>query len=146
MSDFNRCDFFGHVVRDAEMKVNANGVKIVEFCVANNLSKKNAEGSWENEVSFFNLAIFGDWAQKMLPYLKKGQKVIIEGRLRQLRYEVNEEKKNRLSVSVNKIQLINSAKSDENNTSSAQTEETEFYPENAMIMDSELSASGEEIY
>ncbi len=146
MSDFNSCNFFGHIVRDAEMKTKQNGIKVSEFTVANNLSKKNVDGTFDNEASFFNLAIFGEYAEKMLPYLKKGQKVIIEGRLRQTRWEENGEKKSRLSVSVKKIQLINSTKQGENNSSADKEEETEFYPENAMIMDSGNTEIGEEIY
>ncbi len=145
MSDFNSLSFFGHVVRDAEMKVLSKGTKVTEFAVANNLSVKKEDGTYVDEASFFSLAIFDSYAEKMLPYLKKGQKVIIEGRLRQSKWEENGAKKSRLTVSVKKIQLIGGTKL-ENNSETDKETDSEFYPENAVIMDSGNSEIEEEIY
>lgn len=142
MSDFNYVSFFGHIVRDAEMKVMSNGVKITEFTVANNTSVKKGDISFEDKPSFIPLAIYGDYAQKMLPYLKKAQKVIVEGRIRQDKWEKEGKKMAKLSISVKRLQLISGSKtSPEELKNSEENEkvETEFYPENDLIMDQESS-------
>lgn len=149
MSDFNYVSFFGRIVRDAEMKVMSNGVKITEFAVANNTSVKKDDDSFEDKVSFISLALYGGYGEKMLPYLKKGQKVIVEGRIRQDKWEKDGKKMEKLSISVKRLQLISGSKpsSEElRNSEENEKDATEFYPENNIILDNSESFEGEDIF
>ena len=86
MSDLNNLSLMGRVVRDAEMKVTASGVKVTVFSVATNRTRKDESGNYTDEGHFFPLAVYGNYAEKMLPRLKKGQRVVIEGFVRQDRW------------------------------------------------------------
>lgn len=107
MSDLNDVKLYGRVVKDAELSSSeTTGTKILKFSVATNKSKKKADGTWEDVVYFFPLTIFGNYAEKMHKYLVKGQKVIVEGFLRQDKWEKEGVKKSAISIGVNNIHLI----------------------------------------
>ena len=107
MSDLNILGLQGRLVRDATMKESANGIKICEFSIAANYSYRNESGEFEERADFFPLAIFGTYAEKMLPHLKKGQRVIIEGGIHQNRWTTAEGKNRSATViQVKRLHLI----------------------------------------
>lgn len=112
MSELNNLVLQGRVVRDATMKENASGTKICEFSIAHNYSFKTELGEFVERADFFPLAIFGTFAEKMLPHLKKGQRVIIEAGIHQNRW-TSAEGKNRSTtvIQVRKLHLIFDKKS-----------------------------------
>ncbi|GAB4228774.1 MAG: single-stranded DNA-binding protein [Chlamydiales bacterium] len=64
----------GHLGRDPEERVNAQGLKVTNFTVATN--RKRGE---KLETYWWRVVIFGDRFDKMLAYLKKGSPVIVQG-------------------------------------------------------------------
>ena len=46
MSDLNDLKLYGRVVRDAEMKVTAKGLKVTVFSIATNMSHKDESGNY----------------------------------------------------------------------------------------------------
>ena len=115
MSDLNNLAVQGRVVRDATMKETANGTKICEFSIASNYSLRTESGEFVELADFFPLAIFGTYAEKMLPHLKKGQRVIIEGGVRQNRWTTAEGKNRSTTViAVRKLHLIFDKKTSDN--------------------------------
>lgn len=114
--ELNNVTVFGRVVRDAELKVDKNNLKRLIFSIANNRKRKNSFGEYENTAYFFPITIFGDYAEKMQAYLVKGQKVIVEGFLRQDKWEKEGKKFDRISIGVNKLHLVFDSKSKNENT------------------------------
>lgn len=107
MSDLNNLSLMGRVVRDAEMKVTASGVKVTVFSVATNRTRKDESGNYTDEGHFFPLAVYGNYAKKMLPRLKKGQRVVIEGFVRQDRWVTGDgQKRSAMGIGVRQIHLI----------------------------------------
>lgn len=128
MSDLNDVKIFGRVVRDAMMKETSTGTKICEFSIANNQTYKDEKGEYAQIAHFFPLTIYGTYAEKMLPHLKKGQRVIIEGWLKQNRW-VNSDGKSRstTAIGVRKIHIIwDSKKNGAENTFGEEQESLEF--------------------
>lgn len=117
MSDLNSVQLFARVVRDGEIRTTAEGTKILSFSIAVNRSKKDGNGNYVDNGNFFPLALFGDYAVKMQPYLKKGQKIIIEGFLFQNRW-TNKDGKTRSTteIGVSKLHLIFDSKKSEEGT------------------------------
>lgn len=114
MSELNKVQLFGRVVKDAELKKAGNNVSVAQFSVANNHSYKNKEnGEWVNEVDFFPIAIYGAYAEKKVEDLKKGQKIIVEGSLRQNKWEKDGVKHNDTVIRVSSIQIIYDSKKSE---------------------------------
>lgn len=108
--ELNDVKLFGRVVRDAELKVLADGMKIATFSIATNRSYKDEKDEVVQVGNFFPLSVYNQYAEKILPYLTKGRKVIIDGYLKQDRWEKDGVKKSATAIGVRNIQLIFDAK------------------------------------
>ena len=130
MSDLNNLSLMGRIVRDAEMKVTGNGVKITVFSIATNRTHKDESGNYVDEGNFFPLAIYGNYAEKMLPHLKKGQRIIIEGFVKQDRWVTGDgQKRSTTGIGVRQIHLILDSKkaADEKQNAVESEPETEAF-------------------
>ncbi|MCR5252573.1 MAG: single-stranded DNA-binding protein [Treponema sp.] len=116
MSDLNDVKLFGRVVRDAELRHSGDNHSFALFSIAVNRSIKNANGEWESKADFFSMAIYDNYAEKMSQKLKKGQKVIIQGFLKQNHWEKDGEKRSEIGIGVKSIQLIFDSKKNDNQT------------------------------
>lgn len=147
MSDLNSVNVFGRLVRDATMKVSASGKKVVEFSIATNITYRNENGEFVQKGNFFPLAIYDTYAEKMLPYLKKGQKVVIEGYLKQNRWVTNEGKnRSATAIGVRQIHLIFDAKKNTENQVNADSAQNASVPENTASESESFDFSDEQLH
>lgn len=128
MTDINSVIVCGHLVRDVEkIEYLPNGTPKIEFSIASNRSVKKGE-EWISESSFFNVVYFGKVAEALQKILLKGVQVVIEGSLRQDRWEKDGVKNQKIYIVANNIQLNSSARG---RTESAPSESTvQIFPEN----------------
>ena len=104
-TDLNTVSIIGTLVKDAELKVVGNGFNICTMGVANNYSQKKND-VYEQEVNFFDCRLLGKVAQALSPYLTKGTKVAVSGKLRQERWEKDGKKNSKVYILVEDIQLV----------------------------------------
>ena len=72
----------GNLTREPELRM-AGATQVLQFGIAVNDSKKNADtGQWEDVPNYFNVTVFGSYADALSRYLQKGMKVVVKGRLR----------------------------------------------------------------
>jgi len=90
MSDLNSVCFTGNLTKQAELKTTSGGCSISEFTLACNGSEKDKEGKWVERPDFFDCKLIGKRAAALNQYLTQGQKVSVEGRLRQDRWKDND--------------------------------------------------------
>ncbi|MDC7126096.1 MAG: single-stranded DNA-binding protein [Spirochaetales bacterium] len=105
MEDINYVIIIGRLTRDAELKYTNSGLAVSSFSLAVNRRKRSGD-SWEEEVSFFDLALFGKRAESLNQYLTKGQQVAVEGSLTQDRWEQDGNKRSKVKIIANNIQLL----------------------------------------
>jgi single-strand DNA-binding protein len=88
----NKVILLGNLGRDAETKFTPSGVSVTRFSVGTNRSWKDQQtGEWKEEANWTNVVL---WRQENLAnYLTKGQRVYVEGRLRNYSYDDKEGKK-----------------------------------------------------
>lgn len=77
----NKVFLFGNLTRDPEQKSLPNGTAVTNFALATNRTYKDANGAKQEQVEFHNIVVFGRQAETSAQYLKKGQGVMIEGRI-----------------------------------------------------------------
>ena len=103
----NRVSISGNLTRDADIKVTQSGMAIVSFGVAvNDRRKNNQTGEWEDYANFVDCTMFGTRAEKLQPYLEKGVKVALDGKLRWSQWEKDGQKRSKLEVVVDEIDLM----------------------------------------
>ena len=105
MNDLNHVVLIGRLTQDAELKYTQNGYAISSFSIAVNRSRKNGE-QWVEEANFFEVSLFGKAAENLKPYLVKGKQVAIDGELRQDRWESEGQKRSKVVIVANNVQLV----------------------------------------
>lgn len=103
----NRCNISGNLTRDPEMRALRNGTQVLSFGVAVNDRRKNPQtGDWEDYPNFIDCTMFGSRAEAVGRYLSKGTKVAIEGKLRYSSWEKDGQRRSKLEVIVDEIELM----------------------------------------
>lgn len=100
MASFNRVILMGNLTRDPEVRQSQNGTYVVRAGLAINDRVPDGQGGWKDEASFFDAVIFGKRAEAFARFMKKGSSVLIEGKLRQSRWQDRESGQNRSKVEV----------------------------------------------
>jgi len=76
----------GNLTADIEPIYTPQGVAISNFTVAVNRKYKSND-EWKEEVSFIGVTAIGKLAELCAKYMKKGSKCLVEGKIRQERWE-----------------------------------------------------------
>lgn len=83
----NKAIIVGNLTRDPELKALPNGTQVVNMGVATNRVWMDKEGNKQESVEFHNVVVYGKQAETSAQYLKKGQSVLIEGRIQTRNWE-----------------------------------------------------------
>lgn len=78
---FNKVIVVGNLTRDIELKYLPSGSAIAKSEIATSYKYKSTTGEQKDEVCYLDFNIFGKSAEVANQYLKKGSKVLLEGRL-----------------------------------------------------------------
>lgn len=78
---FNKVIMVGNLTRDVELRYLNTGSALATFGLASNRKYKKADGMQVDDTCFVDVTLFGRTAEVANQYLKKGSKVLIEGRL-----------------------------------------------------------------
>ena len=71
----------GNLGRDPEMRYLPSGQAVTNFNVATSRQYQGSDGNMVKETIWFRVAVWGKQAENCNQYLKKGSKVLVEGRL-----------------------------------------------------------------
>ena len=105
----NRVMISGNLTRDAEIRSTQSGMAILGFGVAVNDRRKNQQtGEWEDYPNLVDCTMFGTRGEKLQPYLTKGTKVAIEGKLRYSSWERDGHRRSKLEVIVDELEFMSS--------------------------------------
>ncbi|RDU63579.1 single-stranded DNA-binding protein [Helicobacter didelphidarum] len=78
---FNKVIMVGNLTRDVELRHLNTGVALATIGLASNRKYKRQDGTQIDDTCFVDVTLFGRTAEIANQYLKKGSKVLIEGRL-----------------------------------------------------------------
>jgi len=86
MNNLNSVIIEGNIIRDPASKETSKGTSLCCFSVATNRSYRNQDGSFEKEVSYFDIETWGKLADLCIQNCKKGRGVRVVGRIKQNRW------------------------------------------------------------
>ena len=132
MTDINKSILIGNLTRnlsddERNFSYTSNGTARASVSIAVNRSVKKGD-NWEDEVSYIDVTIWGKTAENLKPYLTKGQKIAVEGYLKQDRWEKDGQKFSKLSVIAEKVQLVGGNRKAEGETTNNQETKPAFTP------------------
>lgn len=106
---FNKVILVGNLTRDVELRYSPSGLAIAKIGLATNRRYKNQQGEQKEEVCFVDVNIFGRTAEVANQYLKKGSKILIEGRLVLEQWtDQSGQKRSRHTVTAESMQMLDS--------------------------------------
>lgn len=105
MVTFNRVILAGNLVRDPEIRYLPSGTPVANFSIAVN-SRYRQNNELKEEVSYFDVVAFGKTGENCAEYLSKGRPVLVEGRLRQRRWEAEGTRRSKIEVVAGIVQFL----------------------------------------
>lgn len=90
--NLNKALVCGRLTRDPELRATANGAPVANFSIATNRSWTQ-DGEKREETEFHNVVIFGRQAETCHQHLRKGDTVLVEGRLQTRSWESDDGQK-----------------------------------------------------
>ncbi len=82
----NKFQFMGRLTKDPETKYTPNtNTQVTTFSLA--VNRRFASQNGERQTDFFNLTTFGKLAEFCSKYFRKGQQVLVEGRIQNRSWE-----------------------------------------------------------
>lgn len=106
--DINHVVLVGRLTRDVggvDFAYTAGGVACANASIAVNRSRKQGE-QWVDEVSYFDVTIWGKTAENLRPYLTKGKLIGIDGFLKQDRWEKDGQRFSKIRIVAENVQLL----------------------------------------
>jgi len=103
----NRATIIGNLTRDPEIRALPSGIQVATFGVATNRVWKDKDGAQKEDTQFHNIVVFGRQAETSAQYLRKGQQVLVEGRMQTRSWDdkTSGEKKYRTEIVADRVQF-----------------------------------------
>lgn len=121
MSSYNRVTLMGNLASGPELKYLPGGdTAVVETAIAVNERFKKGD-EYVETVSFVDAVFYGRSAEIVNQYLRKGSPILIEGRLKQDRWEKDGQKRSKLRVVVEQMKMIGGKQSDDDDAADQST-------------------------
>jgi single-strand DNA-binding protein len=76
-----KASVIGNLGNDPELRYSPSGAPSLRVNVASNYRARTPEGEWEDRTEWVRVIIFGQRAESLAQYLKKGTRVFVDGRL-----------------------------------------------------------------
>ncbi|MCK4440363.1 MAG: single-stranded DNA-binding protein [Sulfurovaceae bacterium] len=112
---YNKVVLVGNLTRDVEIRYSQSGSAIGNVGIATSRKFKTQTGEQKEEVMFIDLTFFGRTAEIANQYLRKGSKVLIDGRLVLQQWTAQDgSKRSKHAVTVENLQMLDSKADSQN--------------------------------
>lgn len=102
---FNRFIGIGNLTKDPDTRYAPNGMPVTTLSVAFN-TKYFQNEELKEEVLFLDAIVFGKFAETCKQHLEKGSPILVEGRLREKKWEYNGKEHKKLEIIANAIRFL----------------------------------------
>ena len=103
MVSYNRVILAGNLTRDPELRFTQSGIPVCDFGIAVNRRKRDAE----DEAHFFDISAWRELGETIANYKKKGDPILVEGRLQYRTWEAQDgSKRSKVDVVADNVQFL----------------------------------------
>ncbi|WP_026462060.1 single-stranded DNA-binding protein [Adhaeribacter aquaticus] len=123
MASINRVILVGNLGKDPEIRHTEGGVAVARFPIATSESFKDKNGNRQERTEWHNVVAWRGLAEVAEKYLKKGQSVYIEGKIRSNNYQ-DKDGVQRYSIEIvaDNMTMLGSGRGGENGSQNGNTE------------------------
>jgi single-strand DNA-binding protein len=107
MPSYNRVILIGNLTRDIELRHTPGGTAVCDVGLAVNDKRKQGD-EWVEETTFVDCTLWARTAEVASEYLRKGSPCMIEGRLKLEQWEQDGQKRSKLKVVGERMQMLSS--------------------------------------
>ena len=108
MASFNRVIIMGNLTAEIDLRSTPGGTSVADVSLAINDRRKNQAGDWVEDTTFVDVTLWGRTAEVACEYLGKGSPILIEGRLKLDTWETDGQKRSKLKVICERMQMLGS--------------------------------------
>src|ERR1700736_2186094 len=121
MANLNRVLLIGNLTRDPEVRYTPKGTAVTDIGLAVNRVFTSDDGERREEVTYVDVVLWARLAEIAGQYLRKGRPVFMEGRLQLDAWDDKQtgQKRSRLRVVAENLQLLGSRQDSEGSSSSS---------------------------
>ena len=106
MVSINRVVLAGNLTRDPELRFTQSGVPVCDFGIA--VNQRRSDG--EEQAHFFDITAWRGLGETIANYKKKGDPILVEGRLQYRSWEAQDgSKRNKVDVVADNVQFLGRA-------------------------------------
>ena len=107
MANYNKVILVGNLTRDPQLRYLPSQTPVCEFGLAVNRRWRSQDGEQREDTCFIDCQVFGKQAETFNQYMKKGQPVLVEGRLQLDRWESQDgQKRSKHRIFVQSFQFL----------------------------------------
>ena len=118
---YNKTIVVGNLTKDIELKYLPSGSAVAKSSIATSYKYKSQSSEQKEEVCFLEFTIFGRMGEVANQYLKKGSKVLLEGRLIFEQWNAQDgSARSKHSLRVDEMKMLDSKPSENNHSSQSQ--------------------------
>ncbi len=112
-ASFNKVIVVGNVTRDIDLKYTQGGTAVTDVGLAVNDRRKDESGEWVDDTTFLDITLWGKTAETAGTYVSKGMPLLIEGRLKLDTWEQDGQKRSKLKVVGERMQMLGKGQHDQ---------------------------------
>ncbi|HEV2403197.1 MAG TPA: single-stranded DNA-binding protein [Candidatus Saccharimonadales bacterium] len=119
----NQVILMGNLTRDPELRQTPSGQNVCSFSLALNRAYKDQSGDWQEVTDYVDCVAWATLAERVSQYLKKGRRVLVQGRLQSRSWEQEGQKRSKVEVLANDVTFLDGRPGDSTTTSSSSTDD-----------------------
>jgi single-strand DNA-binding protein len=102
----NKVFILGNLTRDPELKALPSGAQVAQFGLATNRVWRDKNGAKQEDTQFHNIVVFGRQAETTSQFVRKGDTVLIEGRIQTRSWDGQDgQKRYRTEIIADRVQF-----------------------------------------
>jgi single-strand DNA-binding protein len=109
MTSLNKVMLIGNLGRDPEVRYTQGGRPVANFSIATNERWKDKQGNRQERTEWHNIVAWGPKAEFVQNYLKKGTRILVEGKLQTRDWEKDGVKHYRTEIQADNISFMDAA-------------------------------------
>jgi single-strand DNA-binding protein len=102
---FNKIILIGNLTKDPELRYTPQGTPVTSFRLAVN-SKYRSGDEMKDDTLFIDVVVWGKQGESCSQYLSKGSPVLVEGRLRERRWESEGQQRSKVEVFAQTVRFL----------------------------------------
>ena len=104
--DLRQVTLTGGLTKDSELKYTNSGTAILNINLGCSESRKDQSGEWQRKSHYFEVSVWGKYAEALQNKLAKGVKVAVSGQLDFQQWEQDGNKRSKIVVKAEKVEIL----------------------------------------